>query len=92
MNRRDRFEEYRHKRDFDATDEPRGEGEQAGGGFVIQHHAASADHYGFRLEVGGGRGPGRSRRGRRPIRARSASVPTEDHPVEYASFEGVIEA
>jgi DNA ligase D-like protein (predicted 3'-phosphoesterase) len=59
--------------------------------FVVQHHAAGSEHYDFRLEIDGvlaswaiPRGPSTNPRDRRMARR------TEDHPLEYATFEGVI--
>ena len=85
--------EYSKKRAFDATPEPApapapGEGPLL---FVVQMHAARALHYDFRLECEGvlkswavPRGPSLN-----PADKRLA-VMTEDHPYDYASFEGVI--
>ena len=84
---------YREKRDFKRTAEPRG-GQRPKRGeptFVVQKHDASRLHYDFRLQVGSGlrsraipKGPSMN-----PQQKRLAA-PTEDHPLEYADFEGVI--
>jgi bifunctional non-homologous end joining protein LigD len=84
--------EYRRKRDPARTPEPF-DGPRAPGGrlFVIQKHAARRLHYDLRLEIDGTlkswavpKGPS--------LRAeeRRLAVHVEDHPVEYADFEGVI--
>ncbi len=85
---------YRAKRDFSKTDEPAPRTEAPRTGpltFVIQKHAARRLHYDFRLEADGvlkswpiPNGPSYTHGERR------LAVMTEDHPLEYATFEGVI--
>lgn len=89
----DRLKRYRGKRHFDTTGEPRG-AEAAPGdepSFVIQIHEASTTHFDFRLEVDGllkswsvPKGPSTDPNDKR------LAVPTEDHPLEYQEYEGVI--
>jgi DNA ligase D-like protein (predicted 3'-phosphoesterase) len=88
-------DDYRRKRDLERTPEPSGNGKTGQSRdaprFVIQKHDASSLHYDFRLEIDGTlkswavpKGPSTN-----PADKRLA-VPTEDHPLDYADFEGVI--
>jgi len=86
--------DYQEKRDFDKTPEPKGgpsKGNPDAPRFVIQKHDASNLHYDFRLEIDDTlkswaipKGPSTD-----PSEKRMA-IPTEDHPLEYADFEGTI--
>ena len=92
-----RLATYRRMRDFARTPEPSGDrAAQAGDRplFVVQRHRAPRLHYDFRLEIDGVlASAGRCRRDRRSTPAvRRMAVHVEDHPMEYADFEGVIPA
>ncbi|MFD3519771.1 DNA polymerase ligase N-terminal domain-containing protein [Streptomyces sp. NPDC058653] len=91
----DRLARYHGRRRFDTTDEPRGEsaGPSEELSFVVQIHDARRMHFDFRLEVDGvlkswavPRGPSTDPGDKR------LAVPTEDHPMEYREYEGVIAA
>ncbi|WEX08917.1 DNA ligase D [Chelativorans sp. AA-79] len=87
-----KLREYRRKRDFSKTGEPVGGPRGVGGNrFVVHKHSATADHYDLRLQVGDvlkcwavPKGPSLNPDDKR------LAVETEDHPLEYVDFEGVI--
>lgn len=86
--------EYEEKRNLDKTDEPKGNKKESEGIqpiFVIQKHDARNLHYDLRIEINETlkswaipKGPSTD-----PSEKRMA-IPTEDHPLEYADFEGTI--
>jgi bifunctional non-homologous end joining protein LigD len=92
----DRLDEYRRKRDASRTPEPVPAGPLPEGRddtFVIQQHHARRLHWDLRLERGGVLVSWAVPRGLpRDPKTNHLAVHTEDHPLEYAEFEGVIPA
>ncbi|MEM3555748.1 MAG: DNA polymerase ligase N-terminal domain-containing protein [Candidatus Micrarchaeia archaeon] len=84
------LEEYREKRNFSVTSEPKGGVGGRSGIFVIQEHWASHWHHDFRIERDGVLKSWAIPKGFPKNDERRLAVPTEDHPLEYADFEGVI--
>ncbi|MBT2467745.1 3'-phosphoesterase [Streptomyces sp. ISL-66] len=94
MSAREALARYHRRRDFSRTAEPEGRrspppGEQPS--FVVQIHDARSMHFDFRLEADGvlksfavPKGPSKDPHDKR------FATPTEDHPLEYREFEGVI--
>jgi DNA ligase D-like protein (predicted 3'-phosphoesterase) len=87
-----RLEDYWKKRDFEKTKEPKGgEKKNAGNIYVIQKHQARRLHYDLRLEMDGvlkswavPKTP--------PVEkgVKRLAIQVEDHPIDYAGFEGTI--
>lgn len=84
--------EYRRKRDFKTTPEPKAEkGKSEGHSFVIQKHAARRLHYDLRLEMDGVLKSWAVTRGPSLVPGeKRLAVHVEDHPLAYGDFEGVI--
>lgn len=89
----DALAEYLARRDLDVSGEPGGGEPGDRPRFVIQRHDASSLHFDVRLEVDGvlkswavPKGPSTDPRDKR------LAAPTEDHPLDYADFEGRIPA
>jgi DNA ligase D-like protein (predicted 3'-phosphoesterase) len=89
------LKEYKKKRDFKETSEPKGKNKESSKKkkpiFVIQKHNATNLHYDFRLEMDGvlkswaiPKKPPKQKGTKR------LAIETEDHPLEYAGFEGTI--
>jgi DNA ligase D-like protein (predicted 3'-phosphoesterase) len=93
-NKQDRLGPYRGKREFERTPEPSGGRKRRSSKqprFVVHQHDATTLHYDFRLEAAGvlkswavPKGPSTNPKDKR------LAMPTEDHPLDYVDFEGLI--
>lgn len=97
MGRVEPLAEYKAKRDFTRTPEPRDKVAATQPGkprrFVVQKHDATRLHWDFRLEIDGVLKSWAVTRGPSPDPAdKRLAVRTEDHPLDYAGFEGIIPA
>ena len=90
------LEEYQKKRDLERSPEPKGENKKdseknATKIFVIQEHWASHHHWDLRLEMGGVlRSWAVPKEPPTVEGVKRLAIQVEDHPLEYASFEGTI--
>ena len=86
------LEQYRQKRDFTATAEPKGRmATRNGSSFVIQKHAARRLHYDLRLEMEGVLRSWAVTRGPSLVAGeKRLAVHVEEHPLAYGDFEGTI--
>lgn len=88
------LEEYAKKRDFEKTSEPPANGLEKSSDkpiFVVQRHDATNLHYDFRLEMDGVlKSWAVPKEPPKKAGTKRLAIQTEDHPLEYADFEGEI--
>ncbi len=86
------LEEYQKLRDFSKSPEPKGGAKQSAGNiFVVHEHDATRLHYDLRLSMGGVlRSWAVPKEPPEKEGVKRLAIQTEDHPLEYADFEGTI--
>ena len=87
------LEDYKEKRDFDVTPEPKAEAvETTSKVFLVQRHEAKRAglHYDLRLEDNGVLKSWAVRKGMPPKGTKHLAIAVEDHPYNYKDFEGTI--
>ena len=86
------LEEYTKMRDFVKSPEPKGVVKQGEGNiFVVQEHDAKHLHYDLRLEIGGVlKSWAVPKEPPQEAGIKRLAIQTEDHPIDYADFEGTI--
>jgi DNA ligase D-like protein (predicted 3'-phosphoesterase) len=85
------LEEYQKLRDFSKSPEPKGGGKTMGNIFVVHEHYATHLHYDLRLAMGGVlRSWAVTKEPPEKEGVKRLAIQTEDHPLEYADFEGII--
>lgn len=91
-NKNNPLANYESKRNFEKTPEPQGVifGELKKPIFVVQRHDASHLHFDFRIESQGVLKSWALPKGLPDTGERRLAIETEDHPIEYAKFEGTI--
>jgi DNA ligase D-like protein (predicted 3'-phosphoesterase) len=86
------LKEYKNKRNFDKTTEPKGQLQEGQCGiYVIQKHAATHLHYDLRLEMDGTlKSWAIPKEPPIDLGVKRLAVQVEDHPIPYATFQGTI--
>ncbi len=86
------LEEYTKKRNFSKTSEPKVKAKSTGKNiYVIQEHNASHHHFDLRLEIGGVlKSWAIPKEPPTDSKTKRLAIKVEDHPIDYAKFEGTI--